>query len=125
MRPHALLIALALAGCASAQNTGAAPTFEVASIKPSADHPNSVIVGILGGPGTSDPGRIMISRYSLAGLVGSAYQQPFSQIVGTEPLSQTQFDIVATLPRGTTRDQIAPMLRALPAERFKLESDRK
>jgi uncharacterized protein (TIGR03435 family) len=46
------------------------------------------------------------------------------QVVGPEWLGSERFDIAAKIPQGSPRDQVAPMLRALLADRFHMEMHR-
>ncbi len=114
MRKAALLLTLGLSA-ASAQ------TFEVASVKPTPPVVNSMgIVSQTGGPGTADPTRVRFTNYSLAGLVMSAYNISYFQFSGPDWMTDLRFEVNATLPADTTKEQFRTMLRNLLAERFKL-----
>ena len=107
---------------AQAQPTDASISFEVVSIKPALP-PNgrSFRVGTRGGPGSSDPGRMMFSYVSLARLVSQAYGiYPF-QLSCPDWLNTARFDITAKVPEGATKEQIPLMLQNLLADRFKLK----
>jgi uncharacterized protein (TIGR03435 family) len=109
-------IGLLLAASAAA----AQPSFEVASVKPSApitskegkEHAGLTVSGT----------RVEINFTSLADLVRIAYRvQPY-QVAGPGPGSATSehFDVQAKMPDGATQEQVPEMLQTLLAERFKL-----
>ena len=107
---------------------GSMLTFEAASVKrTNASTPDGrMIVGGLppmGGPGTDDPGRIRYPAISLHSLIVTAYDLKTRQnIVGPDWLEDEFFQIEATLPAGTTLQQLHEMLRNLLAERFQLKA---
>jgi len=115
------VLAVALAGAAWGQSAGVADAFEVASIKPAAPPVTRglFIQGCKGGPGSTAPGRITCTNVGLGFLIGMAYGIDFSRISGLQPASQN-FDIIAELPAGATRDHVPQMWRKLLTERFKL-----
>jgi len=93
--------------------------FEVASVK--AANPAGGPFGMtMGGPGTKDPERIRYSNMSLKALLLIAYGVNDFQIAGPGWMETERFDIDATLPPNTTREQLAGMLRDLLVERFKI-----
>lgn len=97
------------------------PRFEVASVK---RLPPGGLFGRLsrGGPGTSDPARI-IWNLGLGSLTARAYGVREDQIVAPDWVwngNQYGYTIAATMPPGTTNDQLRLMLQDLLAERFHL-----
>jgi uncharacterized protein (TIGR03435 family) len=92
--------------------------FEAAAVKLS--QPGFVSTTFQGGPGTSDPGRISYGSISLKNLLGQAYGSRYDAIVGPGWLGDVWVDVVATLPPGTTKEQLRSMLVRLLEERFKL-----
>ncbi len=99
--------------------------FEVASVKPSAAiTPQMVQSGKLHVGMKIDAARVDIGNWSLAQLIGEAYKVKAYQISGPDWLknlaSSQRFDIVATMPAGSTKEQVPLMLKVLLAERFKL-----
>src|SRR5581483_7449185 len=103
--------------------------FEAASIKPAeaAAIPGGgrgYRVGFAGGPGTSDPSRIDYKGASLKMLLMRAYGLPAYQVIGPEWLGSERFDLVATLPPATTKEQLAIMLQKLLQDRFGLQTHR-
>jgi uncharacterized protein (TIGR03435 family) len=115
-------LALALSALAYGQTPLA---FEVASVKPSAPiTPQMVQSGKLHVGMKIDAARVDIGAWSLAQLIGEAYKVKGYQIVGPDWLknlaTSQRFDIMATMPAGSTKEQVPEMLKALLAERFKL-----
>lgn len=112
-------------GWAQSRSGGAAPVFEVASVKPAGPFVPSgrTALGIGGGPGTEDPGRITAARATLADLLTRAYDVRYDQISGPLWLSDGSYAyaIDATIPPNTTKDQFRLMLQNLLAERFHLK----
>ncbi len=103
--------------------------FDVASVKPAAlpgaDGRGRVMFAPpSGGPGTNDPGRIHYPFMSLKALLMSAYDVKDFQISGPAWLDTERFDITATMPPETTKEQLRIMLQNLLAERFKMKSHR-
>ena len=109
--------------------------FEAISIKPSPRWDRrSLPVPISaceGGPGTTDPSRLVCHFYPLRDLITLAYGIPAFQLSGPQWLTDlTQFpapdavDLIATMPSGTTKDQCSAMLRNALVERFNLKTHR-
>jgi uncharacterized protein (TIGR03435 family) len=98
--------------------TVAGPQFEVASVKPSApDAPEQVRIGV-----HVDGARYSCTYYSLRDYVRTAYRVKDYQIVSPEWMGTERYDVSATLPAGgATQEQLADMLKALLADRFKLQ----
>lgn len=128
MRCTLAIIALTALLCCGAWAQAAAdsPVFEAASVKPSpAPEPGQVVFGKMnGGPGSKDPTRIDYQRLSIDILVARAYGMNQWQLFGPDWTKRGQFDIVAKLPPGTTKEQFQAMLRNLLAERFKVQVHR-
>jgi len=94
------------------------PAFEAVSVKPST--PQSVRM-FDGGPGTHDPGMISYSRATLNDLLTQAFGLDDSeQISGPPWLATERYDVVAKIPKDTTKEQFRMMMRTLLEERFKL-----
>jgi bla regulator protein BlaR1 len=94
-----------------------ASAFEVASVKPS-------MPPTLGGPVLfgmqADPNRFSAHQQTLVDLMTRAYGFDHSRISGGPPwVSSDRFDVIATLPQGTSA-HIPSMLQTLLAERFGL-----
>jgi uncharacterized protein (TIGR03435 family) len=117
--PKTLFCALVIALTASAQTN---PTFDVASIKPAATPQaggrGMVMFGKRGGPGTDDPGRITWNQASLMTLLMAAYDVRRYQVNGPDWLDTERYDIVATVPAGSTKEQVNVMLQNLLADRW-------
>jgi uncharacterized protein (TIGR03435 family) len=110
---------------AQAQIVDKSLTFDAASVKPATPPtPNGrgmvMFAGPSGGPGTKDPGRINYPYMSLKNLLMNAYDVKNYQITGPGFLDTERFDIIATMPPETTKEQFRVMLQNLLAERFKL-----
>ncbi len=102
-----------------------AQTFDAASVKPAAPPtPNGrgmIRIGPpTGGPGTKDPGRIHYPFTTLKTLLQNAYDVKDFQISGPAWLGMERYDIQATMPPETTKEQFRVMLQNLLAERFKM-----
>jgi len=72
-----------------------------------------------GGPGTNDPSRIRYPVINLKMLLLNAYDLKGSQIVGPDWMDTEYFQIEATMPPDTTKEQFRAMLQDLLLERFK------
>jgi uncharacterized protein (TIGR03435 family) len=104
-------------------------TFDVASVKPAAPpvpdgRGRILMAGPSGGPGTKDPGRIHYPFMNLRNLLMTAYDVKNFQIVGPPWLDSERFEISATMPPETTKEQFRIMLQNLLAERFKMKVHR-
>jgi uncharacterized protein (TIGR03435 family) len=124
---HRVRICLFLVSACLAYSQAVDPalTFEAASVKPAAPlvpdgRGRIMLTGPTGGPGTKDPGRIRYPFMSLKQLLMNAYDVKPFQIVGPPWLDTERFDITATMPPETTKEQFHVMLQNLLAERFKL-----
>ncbi len=120
MRPFGLTVITLLCQAAGAQISDPAISFEVASIKPSGPRQIPTIVGKVGGPGTTDPGRVRYLRLTLRNLINRAYAIPDERLAGADAYRDALYDIQATVPSGTSKLQERLMLQSLLAERFKL-----
>ncbi len=78
----------------------------------------------IGGPGTGDPGRIRYPVLSLKSLFIDAFRVKGYQIEGPDWLDTQWFEIEATMPVDTTREQLSLMLQNLLANRFGLRMHR-
>ncbi len=113
----ALAVPIAVGMMHAAQSAPAAPKFEVASIKPSQ-------------PGNAAGVRLDGALFSSSGiplrnLIYSAYGAPAWTVSGGPAWLDTDaYDISATLPPGTPKEQINAMLQGLLADRFRLKIHR-
>jgi len=113
-----LLMALVLSSPAAfGQASTAAPAFDVASVKPCShqvgpDYNNQITYSPMGMTGRN---------VTLKRLLAEAYHLQLNQVSGPGWLGQNEYDIDARAAEGSTRDQMAPMLRSLLAERFHLK----
>jgi uncharacterized protein (TIGR03435 family) len=103
---------------------GQTPTFEVASIRPSASFDGAGKVNL----GTNiDGAQVHFYSLSLREYLARAYGTKAPMIAGPDWTASETFDISATLPAGATPAQIPEMLQALLADRFhvKLHKEKK
>ncbi|MGA3019891.1 MAG: TIGR03435 family protein [Bryobacteraceae bacterium] len=116
---HSTSLGLLLAACtAVAQTGGGPPSFEVASVKPSAPITSKEGKERVGR--TASGSRMEINFTSLAELVRIAYRVKPYQVLGPEWTASEHFDVLARMPEGASQDQMPEMLQTLLAERFKL-----
>ena len=93
-------------------------TFDAASVK-AARLPAEATWMTRGGPGTKDPGRITYAGVPMRSIVMTAYGLAHGYEISCPAwMESLAFDIVATFPPGTSREQFQGMFRRLLAERF-------
>jgi uncharacterized protein (TIGR03435 family) len=120
------LLALTTAALFSAngQTTDKSLTFDAAAIKPFVPPTGGrgmvMMRGGRGGPGSTDPGRINYPMTTLKGLLTIAYDVKDFQISGPSWLDSERFEVQATMPPETTKEQLHIMLQNLLADRFKV-----
>lgn len=99
---------------------GQTPQFEVASVKISPPLPTDrfahPVVGM-----KVDGARVDIRQLNIVEMVHIAWEAPRFQIVAPDWMKAIRFDVTATLPAGATTQQVPAMLRALLADRLKLQ----
>ena len=106
------------------QSIGAAPNFEVASVKPSPqpDPGKPMYFGCRGGPfDKRDPVRWRCQNQTVFSLISLAYnlkRYQLSQQPGV--IDSERYEIDAKVPEGTTIEQFREMQQNLLKERFKL-----
>jgi uncharacterized protein (TIGR03435 family) len=71
-----------------------------------------------------DASRAEYNYMSLKELIANAYGVKLYQVTGPDWLVSQRFDIAATMPEGSSRDDAPKMLQSLLAERFKVEAHR-
>ncbi len=92
-------------------------SFEVASVRLSA--PDQRFANqYQGGPGTADPTRFSATNASLTGFIDRAFGVRFDQLTAPQFADSVYVDVVATVPAGTSQEQLNLMLQHLLAERF-------
>jgi uncharacterized protein (TIGR03435 family) len=119
MRHIVSLAAALMAGTAFGQ-TAAAPSFEVASVKPAAPccAPGQWRESKVG------EDRIDFRYVTLKYCLAFAYQVKEYQVLGPAWLGELRYDLVAKGPEGARREQLPGMMQALLAGRFKVEVHR-
>ena len=125
MKRLAILLAAGALAAAAQQKT-----FEVASIKPSAQ-PGAPMPGGGGifrvsmgprfGPGTGDPTRWACDNCPLKLLITMAFQLKDFQVTGPNWLDSERFDISARVAEGATKEDLRLMQQSLLADRFGLK----
>ena len=119
MRPLILVVScLTLAGACAYSQSAQLPSFEVASVKPSSSGRRIMCSG---GPGTSSPGLLRCPSVPSGFLITLAYGFETYQFSPRSSCCQADFDIVAKVPEGTTKEQFRQMLQNLLTERLKLK----
>jgi len=116
----AALVGVMVAGACLAKQ----PAFDAASVKV-VDPEVRPSSGTVGGPGTSDPGRIHLAGTTMIDLLTRAYDVQGDQILGGPGwirggIGSNLYEIFATMPPDTTKGQFESMLQNLLAERFHL-----
>ncbi len=118
MRGRWLTISLTLLGTvAHGQAATKVPTFDVASVRPSQhqvgpDYNNQIAYS---------PTGITARNVTLQRLIAEAYHLQLSQISGPVWLDRNEYDVEARTTAASTREQMAPMIQGLLAERFELK----
>ena len=110
---------------AHAQPADTSLRFEVVSIRPSplpAGKP--MRYGIMGGPGTGDPGLMTFAHVSLGMLVRRAYSVESFELSCPDWFYTERFDLSAKVPEGATKGQVPIMIQNLLIDRFQLKVHR-
>jgi uncharacterized protein (TIGR03435 family) len=119
------IVVIAAIAVASAAAQQPPPQFEVASVKAS---PPFDVQKLMSGQQRigmrMDAGRVEIDGLPLPDIINTAFRVKSYQVTAPSWLgagmAAPRFDIHATLPAGSTTEQVPEMLQALLAERFKL-----
>ena len=121
-----IVIVIVFAGMLSGQ-AASGPTFEVATVKPSALDVTKLALQMQAGQAPAigahvDKARAQYTFMSLKELIASAYSLKLFQITGPDWINDMsqRFDVVGKMPDGSTVDQAPKMLQALLTEHFKL-----
>ena len=96
----------------------ARPTFEVISIRPSADQQTGT--GAVNIQVTNQ--QVRFAAMSLSDYVAMAYEVPRGRVNGPGWMETTRFDISATLPAGAGQAQVPAMFRSLLEDRFQIKA---
>jgi len=130
MRTNFGKITLGLAFAALTAFAQTKPTFEVATIKPSAPLDQAKMMAALQSGGklpvgvTIDTRRAEYLYLDLKTLLTYAYGAKPYQITGPDWMATTRFDIVAKMPEGSKKEDAPKMLQSLLEDRFKLVTHR-
>jgi uncharacterized protein (TIGR03435 family) len=107
-----------------AQTPASAPGFEVASIRPaSPPTPGAIRSGQFRGS-TIDGSHLDFEFVTLYDVLPYAFRIKPYQLVAPSWVREARWNILATLPAGSSPDQAPEMMQRLLAERFKLEFHR-
>jgi uncharacterized protein (TIGR03435 family) len=105
-------------GCCAAQIAPAPPLeFEVASVKHADPSSRPRLSGV---PGSNNPGQNAYISQPLSTILSIAFGMPEDQISGPGWLGTEQYDIIAKIPLGATKEQFQRMLQTLLTQRFAL-----
>lgn len=122
MKLNLAVTATLLLATAGRTQSPASPSFEVATIKPSAPLDNNALRAGTAHIGTKiDAARVDIGTASLFRLICTAWRARPYQVSGPDWLKTAYFDIEARIPAGVTADKVPEMLQALLVERFGLK----
>jgi|SRR5579871_336093 len=94
-------------------------SFDVASVRYVGPY-GSGSASFRGGPGTTDPARIVWDNALMLTLLSRAYGVGFDQISGPKWMDSEQYTIRTNLPPGATKEDLPKMLQHLLEERFHL-----
>ena len=119
------MVVSCLAWAAAVAPAQTKPTFEVASVKPTALDMAKLAAGFQNGEMPRVGPRVDGARaeyifMALKDLISLAYKVKAYQIAGPNWLATQRFDIIAKLPDGASKDDVPMMLQALLEDRFKL-----
>jgi uncharacterized protein (TIGR03435 family) len=73
-----------------------------------------------GGPGTNDPGRLVLENFDIRSLILKAYDLPLYRLIVPDWTFDVRFDVNANMPAGTTKEQFLAMQQNLLATRLGL-----
>jgi uncharacterized protein (TIGR03435 family) len=123
LRRFTVLLCLAWAAAVAPAQTK--PTFEVASVKPTALDMAKLMAGMQNGEMPRIGPRVDGARaeyifLALKDLISLAYKVKPYQITGPDWIASQRFDIIAKLPDGASTNDVPMMLQALLEDRFKL-----
>lgn len=101
------------------------PTFDVATVKLSGFDQAKLIAAFQSGNMPKIGAHVTAARaeytyMTLRSLIVTAYKVKDYQVTGPDWLNKQYFDVVGTIPEGSSKDDVPKMLQALLAERFKL-----
>ena len=115
--PHLITVAAFFCSFVLAQPAPKSPAFEVASVRPSQvtvgpDYNNQI---------TFTPTGFTAPNVTLKRLIAEAWNVQLNQILGPRWIDHSEYNIVVRTAEGTTKEQMAPMIKNLLAERFQLK----
>lgn len=116
-------VTLAAAAIAAAQTKSASPQFEVVSVRPSDpdDKRAATPPRVWGDDATR---KVSLHHVPLNYVLMHVYDMRIDQLSGPSWLPDQFFDILATVPAGTPKEQLPLMFEALLKDRFKMQFHR-
>lgn len=104
------------------QGQGSHLAFEVASVKPAQPSARAGFARATGvGSVTITPDRAMYQDITLKSLIMRAYGLKSFQVSGPAWMDSERYDVVATIPEGTSKGDVSVMLQHLLADRFHMK----
>src|SRR5450755_4174789 len=117
---HSVSLIALLSASIFGQASPSGREFEVASVRPAAPAgQEKVALGF-----HLDGSHVNIASFTLRDLMVRAYGVKPAQVSGPDWIFMERFDVKATLPAGSTTNDIPEMLQTLLADRFKLKIHR-
>ena len=119
----AVPVMLGLTDASTLRDAQADQRFEVVSVRRVEIQPVNggiPVFPVIGGVGTSNPGRVIYRGTWLTSLITEAFGVRADQITGPAWLASARYDVVANIPAGTSKDQFKIMLGNLLRDRFDL-----
>jgi uncharacterized protein (TIGR03435 family) len=114
--PRLITVAALFCSIVFAQPAAKSPAFDVASVRPSRDtvgpdYNNQI---------TFTPTGFSAKNVTLKRLIAEAFNVQLNQVLGPGWIDHSEYDIIARTAEGTTKEQMAPMIKNLLVERFRL-----
>ena len=94
------------------------PRFEAATVKPDSPAVTATFTRAIGGPGTSDPGRVHYDHRTLRMLLMTAFDRFEYQIKGPAWLDSERYSVEGLVPPAASRQDLKTMLENLIVDRF-------
>src|SRR5580693_4096996 len=117
---HSISLVALLSTAVFGQTPPAHQEFEVASVRPAAPAgQEKVALGF-----HLDGSHVNIASFTLRDLMVRAYSVKPAQVSGPDWIFTERFDVKATLPAGSSTNDIPEMLQSLLSDRFKLKMHR-
>jgi uncharacterized protein (TIGR03435 family) len=114
--PRLITVVALFCSVAFAQPAAQTPSFDVASVRPSRvtvgpDYNNQITFTRTG---------FSARNVTLRRLIAEAWNVQLNQVLGPGWIDHSEYDIIARTAEGTTKERMAPMIKSLLVERFRL-----